>query len=224
VVLVVTGTGARTAEAYEGGATKAPVLHVEFGGGTGGVGTGGGGGGLQTLSVPVQAGVDDAEEPAGRTTDVGSGDLELIQDGAKVQTVGLRFAGVSLPAGATIMRAYVQFQTDEVTTGATSLTVVGQASDDALSFASAAGNISSRPRTSAAVAWSPGAWSTVGARGADQRTPDLTTLLSEIVSRPGWTSGNAVVVIVTGTGTRTAEAYEGGATKAPVLHIQYTIP
>jgi hypothetical protein len=227
LVLVVTGTGTRTAEAYEGGAPKAPVLHVEFGGGAGGVGTGGSGGGGApplTLSVPIGAGVDDAEERAGGSADVSSGDLELIQDGTKAQTVGLRFAGVSLPAGATVISAYVQFQTDEATTAAVSLTIAGQAADDSPSFASVVGNISSRPRTAAAVAWSPGAWSTVGARSNDQRTPDLSPVVAEIASRPGWTSGSAIVLIVTGTGTRTAEAYEGGATKAPVLHIQYTIP
>ena len=41
------------------------------------------------------------------------------------------------------------------------------------------------------------------------------------MSRTGWTSGNAMAFIITGTGTRTAEAFEGGASTAPMLHIEY---
>ena len=36
-------------------------------------------------------------------------------------------------------------------------------------------------------------------------------------ARPGWSAGNALVVIITGTGKRTAEAFDG--TFAPVLHV-----
>jgi hypothetical protein len=46
-------------------------------------------------------------------------------------------------------------------------------------------------------------------------------VLQEIVSRPGWTPGHAVAVIITGSGTRTAEAFNG--TAAPVLHVEYTL-
>jgi hypothetical protein len=172
------------------------------------------------LDVPIRAGADDAEE-AGSATDLVSSDIELAADGTRVQTVGLRFSQVPLPVGAAITRAYVQFQTDEVTTGTAQLTIAGQAADSATAFTSAAGSVSGRPRTTASVAWQPAGWSTVGARGADQRTPDLSSVVREIVSRPGWASGNALVLVITGTGTRTAEAYESGAAIAPVLHIEY---
>jgi hypothetical protein len=42
------------------------------------------------------------------------------------------------------------------------------------------------------------------------------------VSRAGWASGNALAIIVTGTGKRTAEAFESGAAIAAVIHIEYT--
>ena len=69
------------------------------------------------------------------------------------------------------------------------------------------------------MAWSPPAWSTVGAGAAAQQTPDISALVAAVVSRPGWASGNAVAIQVTGTGRRTAEAFEG--TFAPVLHIEW---
>jgi hypothetical protein len=171
------------------------------------------------LDVPVRAGADDAEQRSASTSVTG-GDLELVVDGTSVQTDGLRFTGVTVPSGATITNAYVQFQADEAGAVATNLTIAGQAADNPPGFTTAANNVSARPRTTAAVGWVPAAWAS-GARGADQRTTNLAPVVQEIVSRPGWASGNALVLVVTGSGTRTAETFEGGAARAPVLHIEY---
>ena len=122
----------------------------------------------------------------------------------------MRFTGVTVPRGATVTNAYVQFQVDEATTAATSLTVAGEAADNPPGFTTASKNISSRPRTTA-VAWNAASWPTMGARTADQRTTNLAPVVQQIVSRAGWASGNAVVLVVTGTGSRVAEAFEGGA-------------
>jgi len=48
--------------------------------------------------------------------------------------------------------------------------------------------------------------------------------LQRVVSRPGWSAGNAVVLIVTGTGNRTAVARDKSATAGPVLHLEYRSP
>src|SRR5262249_54437429 len=56
----------------------------------------------------------------------------------------------------------------------------------------------------------------------NQRTPSLVSVIQEIVNRPGWASGNAMVMVVTGSGHRTAYAWDGDATKSPLLHIEYT--
>jgi hypothetical protein len=60
----------------------------------------------------------------------------------------------------------------------------------------------------------------VGEAGVDQRTEDVSTIIQEIVNRPGWASGNAVVLIITGNGTRWAESYNGDAAGAPMLHLE----
>src|SRR5207247_2119708 len=57
--------------------------------------------------------------------------------------------------------------------------------------------------------------------GPNQRTPDLGAVIQEIVSRPGWVSGNALVIIVTGNGHRTAYSWDGSHTGAPLLHVEY---
>jgi Bacterial Ig domain len=172
--------------------------------------------------VPVAVGVDDADELQNGTVRRTNGDLELGSDKSTPTTVGLRFTGVDVPQGATLTRAYVQFQVDEKGTTAASLTVRGESSDNAAGFATAAFGISSRPRTTASVGWTPPAWSVIGAAGPDQRPPDLSSVLQEIVNRPGWSAGNALVLLVTGSGRRTAESFEGGA--PPILHLEYVRP
>ena len=175
----------------------------------------------QSVDIAVAASSDDAEENPSGGVSLTSSDLELVADGSTVQTVGLRFPGVTVPNGATVTGAYVQFQVDEVSTGAASLMVQAQATDNAATFTTATRNVSTRARTTASVPWSPPGWSTVGARGTAQQTPDLRTLIQEVVNRTGWASGNALAFIVTGSGRRTAEARDSGATVAPVLHVEY---
>jgi hypothetical protein len=181
------------------------------------------GGTTTTLDRAVAASSDDAEEWTNGTVNLTSTDLELTFDSSTTgnQIVGMRFPNMTVPPGATITRAYVQFEVDEVTTGTSvSLTVRGQKALNPATFTTATGNISARPRTTASVAWSPPAWPTVQVAGADQRTPDLSAVIREVIAQTGWTSGNAMAIIITGTGKRTAESLDG--TRAPVLHVEYT--
>ncbi len=179
--------------------------------------------GTESIEVRVSSGNDDAEEEVSDgDMDLSSSDLELISEGSNAQRVGIRFAATNIPQGVTITRAYVQFQVDETDNGTTALTIHGQNADHAASFTSSAFNISSRALTTASVAWAPPAWNSVGAAGLDQRTPDLTAVIQEIVSRPGWQSGNALALVITGTGERTAESYNGDASAAPLLHVEWT--
>ncbi len=120
------------------------------------------------LEVEIAVGSDDAEERDGGGISLTSGDIEMVFDRGSNQTVGLRWAGVNIPQGATITDAWVQFQVDEVNTETTNLTIQGQAADNPSTFTSTAFSISTRPRTSASVGWSPVPWTTIGQRGPDQ--------------------------------------------------------
>jgi hypothetical protein len=181
------------------------------------------GGTVTQVEAPVLGGSDDAEERSSGAVSLTSTDLELVTDGTQVQTVGLRFGQLQVPAGATIVRSWIQFSVDEATTAATTLAVAAQDADDAAPFTTGTGDLSRRLKTPA-VAWAPAAWSTKGERSAAQRTPDLSVPLQRVVSRPGWSAGNAVVFLVTGTGNRTAVAREKSAAAGPVLHLEYRSP
>ncbi|HKQ58760.1 MAG TPA: right-handed parallel beta-helix repeat-containing protein [Candidatus Eisenbacteria bacterium] len=167
----------------------------------------------------VAAGSDDAEESSAGATDPGNSDLELVQD-RTTQRVGLRFASLPIPPGTTIAAAWIQFEADEKQSEITNLVIQAQAADHASTFAKVTNNVSGRPRTTASAAWSPPAWTATGQAGAGQRTPDLAAVVQEVVNRPGWTSGNAIAFIITGTGHRTARSFEGRATGAALLHIE----
>ncbi|GAB62920.1 hypothetical protein KSU1_C1324 [Candidatus Jettenia caeni] len=179
-------------------------------------------GATMVREIRVSASTDDAEERPSGSMLLSSTDLDLVFDKYN-QIIGIRFNGITIPEGATITNAYIQFKADEITSEATSLTIQGEHVDNATAFTSSIGDISSRPRTTAAVSWSPAPWTTVGEVGPNQQTPDISSIIQEIMNRPGWLSGNSVVVIFTGTGKRVAEAYDGNQAEAPLLHIEYSV-
>ena len=183
-----------------------------------------GAGGVQSLDVRVNANSDDAEEVAGTgIVQRGDGDLDLMTDSSDTKlVVGTRFNGVSVPAGASITTAYLQFQSDEAHSVPTTLTIKGQAADNPPTFAAVNFDISSRPTTTAAATWSPGAWVGIGDAGLAQRSSDLAGIVQEIVNRPGWTSGNSLVLLVTGGGQRVAVAHNQNPAAAPLLHVEWT--
>jgi PKD repeat protein len=170
-----------------------------------------------TVNRRVAASTDDAEENTSGSVNLTSVDLELIHDSTD-QTVGMRWTSVSVPKDALITRAYIQFRAKESQSEATTLRIAGQASDNASTFSSSA--FSGRSRTSIAGTWSPAAWTAGDATGA-QRTPDISGVIQEIVNRAGWASGNALAIIITGSGHRTAYSFDGSASDAPLLHVEY---
>ncbi len=182
------------------------------------------------VSVRVAADNDDAEE---RISDGNmyrnSPDLEFVYDNfvGGLQIVGMRFRNLAVPQGATINSAYLEFETDETDSGSTNLVIFGQDTDDANQFANNDGNISSRARTAATVNWSPSAWNSVNQL---HQTPDISTIIKEIVDRAGWSSGNDIVIMVEpGTGCsnvncqRTAESNDGESASAPLLVLDYSV-
>ena len=176
-----------------------------------------------TVSSRVNASSDDAEERVsdGVMESLTSSDLELVdEDGSSSnrQEVGMRFRNMTIPQGASIVSAYVEFETDATNSGTCNLTIYGQDIDDAPTFTSSNSNISNRTKTSANVSWSPSNWSTVSQK---HQTSDISSIIQEIVNRGGWSSGNDIVIIITGSGEREAESYDGESANAPLLVVEY---
>ena len=176
--------------------------------------------GAVALERRIAIGTDDGEESATGTMNHTSANLQLVFN-ATNQIDGLRFTSVTVPKFAVILTAYVQFTANIVESGACNLVIQGQAADNPVTFAGTSFNVSSRARTVDSVTWVPPPWTTVGGAGASERTPELKTILQGLVNRAGWVSGNALVLIVHGTGVRTAYSYDGSATQAALLHVEY---
>ncbi|MBL7186989.1 MAG: LamG domain-containing protein [Phycisphaerae bacterium] len=184
----------------------------------------------------IAAGSDDAEEHVldfGTMAALDSSDLELGYEGdmspANQQTVGCRWAGIPIPMGATITEAWVQFSADEVGsaihTPDVSVVIEGELSGNPATFSSNAGDISARPTTAASVVWDIPQWTTVHAQGPEERTPDISSVIQEMVNQNVW-AGTIVLTFrdnpaKPSQGTREAESFDGGAAEAPLLHISY---
>jgi hypothetical protein len=151
-------------------------------------------------------------------------DLRMVWDSVRgLQTVGVRFPAIHIPRGATVTRAYIQFSAgDETASDPCELLVRAEAADSAAPFSTAPASLSARAVSAAVVQWSPPAWLQAGEAGWPQRTPDLRSLAQEALDRPGWSSGNAVAFIVSGTGVRSFRGFDDSPAVAPLLHIEWT--
>jgi hypothetical protein len=175
-----------------------------------------------SVEIMVSESFDDAEENLNDNEVALKGvDLELGEDRAS-QLVGMRFQKVQIPQGALITSAGIVFTADESHDGDTDLVLRCQASDDAPTFGNQNHDLTDRAQTAASVPWNNvEPWTTIH---ATYTTPDLSPIIQEIISRPGWSSGNSLIVFVEGSGKRTAEGWNGEPTMAPVLQVSYSGP
>lgn len=176
----------------------------------------------------VNASTDDAEEEVatGAMYD-DSSDLELIFEdfNSQDQLVGMRFTNISVPAGATVINAYIQFQVDETKmVDPCDLEIHMEASTNPSTYSTIDFDISSRVYLPNPVMWSPAPWNTVDEQGYLQRTANIASLVNAMLSSPGWSNGNAMAFKIEGTGQRTAESWDGDPNGAPMLVIEYTVP
>lgn len=214
MALILEGEGTRTAESYDGASELAPTLVIAL---------------PSTEAYRVTAGNDDAEEgdDGPGVMDIDSSDLELAwdhDDPNRAQTIGVRFANVTIPQGATILSAAIQFACDEPDKNRNpfNVTISGEAVDDAALYENIDNNISSRSRTVTSVIWADiPDWTVEHEAGENQRTPDLGAMVQEIVNRSGWAEGNALAFILEGEGTRTAESFDGASELAPTLLVTF---
>ncbi|MFK8009407.1 MAG: CotH kinase family protein [Saprospiraceae bacterium] len=174
------------------------------------------------ITIPIIAGIDDVEEEEDGTMYTFSTDLELIEDGDE-QIVGLHFKDIQIPPGAIINQAYIQFTTDEISTGGCNLEINGEATSNASSFTTIPFDISNRVPTDETVSWSPNNWSVVGANGLAQRTPNIDTIIQELVNQSDWQMGNSINIFIAGSGKRVAESFEGDPNLVAKLVVEASV-
>jgi hypothetical protein len=148
--------------------------------------------------------LDDVEEASSTgIIDGGSSDLELGEFDTTgdpdygLQTIGLRFESVTIPAGSDILGAAIQFTCDATGAGPVQLTIYGENTGDSPIFEEDVQyTVTSRAKTSAYAVWNVLPWLNVGDSGFEQRTIDLYEIVQEIIDRGDWVAGNSMTFIL----------------------------
>jgi len=178
---------------------------------------------MPTLDIPVAASSDDCDayDPGGYLNLTSS--FWLAYAFETYQCDGARFAVVNIPQGATIIEAHVTGSAGGAD-GSPDPTcrIKAQAADNAATFSTRL-DFDGRSRTTAYVDWvipplTP---------GVDYDTPDLASLIQEVVARPGWMAGNGLVLFFddqTLASYRVVQSYDDGPPHPPILHIEYLPP
>ncbi len=143
---------------------------------------------------------------------------------------GMRFTGITIPQGSPVTTSYLTGRApDSEPVNTTNSRISAEDVDDAPTFADSAATFDARfaAHTTARIDWDAiPAWTA----GTDYNSPEVKTVIQEIVDRVGWVSGNDIVIFwedfddrSTATGAhRYWHSYDGSATYAPKLHLEWT--
>lgn len=178
---------------------------------------------------------------ANQALTIGNETTGYIAGTALKSGVGLRFLNVTIPAGAVITTAYLIFTANiNLSNGTVKTKITGDKELNAATFSTLAdyqarrgiqvGGANDTKRTAAQVTWD-----SIPAWIVDQQyqSPELKTIIQEIIDQTGWTSGNSLALFwddhegrstaVDGT-YRRGYSYDASATKCAKLHVEYIAP
>ncbi len=213
--------GRRIVRSFDDAPGAAPKLRISYDENT--YLTSGEGCTVQEVMYQVGMGSDDAREHLDdNAVATNATALTLGEDDSGTDTaVGLRFQNLEISSGAQVLSAQLELMsTQSMAANSSTLTVKGHLSGDAPTFSGAAGDISSRPNTTASVTY---ATPTADVLGANERfvSADIGSVISEIINGgSGWAFGNNLALIVTGTNAITGRAYEASAAQSATLRIK----
>ena len=143
--------------------------------------------------------------------------LTFGQIGGSTQTIGLRFAGVNVARGATIVDARLELVARSNKDGNTSLLIEIEDAADTVPYGTTNDEVTSRNYASDTVPWVPEAW----VSDEVYQSENIAQLVQNTASRSDWCSGNSLAFSVTGTGSRQAHSWETGDSQefVPKLRI-----
>jgi hypothetical protein len=159
-----------------------------------------------------------------------SSDLELVYDSYNsqgTQTIGLYFNNICLPKNAIIENAYIQFTADGISNNIAEFLISAELTANAQIYQEHKLFDVSNRIYSSSLYWKPNPWYDNHA-DLDQRTPDLSKLIQDLISQSEWEIGNSLAFKIEGIGNpffketaiRKARSKESNA--APKLIINYT--
>lgn len=149
--------------------------------------------------ITLDLSTDDAEQENFTVDSRFDDDLDAGWEGdpadQNILNLGLRFRNLPLLQGSTIDSAFIILHAHEGKTQADvcELTITAEATDNSSTFDANNFNdmnlFTDKPTTSAEVSWTVAEDWTIW---QPYSTPDLSSIVQEIVNRPGWSAGNAI--------------------------------
>lgn len=172
---------------------------------------------MATLSIRVSTTNDDGGKQGSRAWSTSS--IWLGYDSYWGQNIGMfRFNNVTIPQGATITSAKITIKAAGENNNPFALRVYGIDEDDTANFSS---DPTGRTKTTAYVDWSPSGF----LDETTYDTPNIATVVKEIVDRAGWASGNDIGFFITNTSTTNREVniydYSDNASYSALLTVEY---
>lgn len=183
---------------------------------------------VESLSAVYFDGVEASSDDCiinGSSISLTGANISMGAEGGGTYEAGVRFTGATVPQGSTFSSAQLYFYSwDDYSTTNCDLIIRGELIADAATFTTNADFVA-RTRTSNSVAWD-----NVGSWSADFQytSPELTTIMNEIVGQGSWASGNDFVLFINDNGStnlhyRRAYAYDAGLQAIEFFGV-YTTP
>lgn len=178
---------------------------------------------MPTAQYQVSASNQDADEDADGSDYSSTTTLFTVNNTTIASSrgcAGFWFGGVMVPQGGRVISATLEIRFGNGTDDPDNCTIRGNDVDNAANFTDEP-DVVSRTLTTASVAW-PG--TNIG-NNAFRTTPDISTIIQEIVDRPGWVPGNAIELGVfgrtSGTTSFTALTWDNDPTHGAKLNITW---
>lgn len=174
---------------------------------------------MTLINAAVATGNDDGQE------NVTTGAMFLtglaIRPGSDTVLYGAFRIQLDIPQGATIDDAVMEIYFPNSGQDNVGVDIQAEDIDDAPALTTTAFNISSRTLTTASVDWTD---TNAAPSGAGlYETPDISSVIQEIVNRASWEADNYIMIVMTGkSGYPNFWSYDRGSSNAPNLKINYT--
>lgn len=219
IALLLDGTGLREAISFDQSSVNAPTLRVTYAPDSVDEGAYCSN---RSAVIPISSNSDDGvESDSSNAVDLNASTLELHTDTDGSSSMGLRFRGITVPQGATVVSAVIELSAAADLPGGIGVDIQVDNTDDSLPLETTAANLSSRYWSTASINWDS---IPTASLGENVFSPDVTSLVSSIVNRDGWNSGNAMsfrLKSTGGSGDFSFYSYEGDDALSARLIIYY---
>ncbi|WP_067514433.1 DNRLRE domain-containing protein [Endozoicomonas ascidiicola] len=199
--------GIREAFSFDGSSALKPRLNVEYTGGENGCKN-------EQLDTRIQSFSNDAYENYYRDVYEKEDSLRI---GSGYYQTGLHYTRLPIKQGIQILEARLELTAYSSRNDSTNLRIQAHDTDSASAIVPKDGNISNRRKTQALTDWSLAAWE----RNRSYQSPDISSVIQEIVDRDNWKAGNNLTLLLSTThGYREVISYDENPGLSPRLVIK----